>query len=135
MKNVSGIITIALVSSLGLLAAGCDRTKEAEENRAEEKYDNAVAETKQESRDLGDTLEQKADQAGQAIDDAAITTSVKARYLADDLLKGHEISVETNHGVVMLTGKVQNDAAKEKATDIARAVDGVVSVNNELTTN
>ena len=135
MKNVSGIITIALVSSLGLLAAGCDRNKEAEENRAEEKYDNAVAETKQESRDLGDTLEQKADQAGQAIDDAAITTSVKARYLADDLLKGHEISVETNHGVVMLTGKVQNDAAKEKATDIARAVDGVVSVNNELTTN
>jgi len=135
MKNVSGIITIALVSSLGLLAAGCDRNKEAEENRAEEKYDNAVAETKQESRDLGNTLEQKADQAGQAIDDAAITTSVKARYLADDLLKGHEISVETNHGVVMLTGKVQNDAAKEKATDIARAVDGVVSVNNELTTN
>lgn len=135
MKNVSGIVTIALVSSLGLLAAGCDRNEESEANKAEIKFDDPVAETRQESHDLGNTLEQNANQAGQSIDDAAITTSIKTRYLADDLLKGHEISVETNSGVVMLTGKVQDYAAKEKAMAIARVVDGVVSVNNELTTN
>jgi hypothetical protein len=98
MKNVSGIAAIALVSSLGLLAAGCDRNPEPGEQTAGEHVDNAVAETKQESHDLGNTLERKADQAGQAIDDAAITTSIKAKYLADDTLKGHEISVETDHG-------------------------------------
>ncbi len=131
MKNVSSIAAIALASSLALLATGCDR-KPAEQT-AGEKVDNAVADTKQEARDLGNTMERKADQAGQAIDDAAITTSIKGKYLADDTLKGLDISVETQHGVVTLTGSVQSDSAKELATTIAQGVDGVTSVNNQLT--
>ena len=131
MKNVSSIAAIALASSLALLATGCDR-KPAEQT-AGEKVDNAVADTKQEARDLGNTMERKADQAGQAIDDAAITTSIKGKYLADDTLKGLDISVGTQHGVVTLTGSVQSDSAKELATTIAQGVDGVTSVNNQLT--
>lgn len=133
MKNVSGILAITLVSSLALIATGCDRNPEPEERTAGEKYDNAVAETKDEAKDLGNTLERKADQAGQAIDDAAITTSVKSKYLADDTLKGLEISVDTVQGVVTLTGSVQNEAARELATKIAQGTDGVVNVNNSLT--
>lgn len=135
MKNPSSIVAITLVSSLALFAAGCDRNKEPAATTVGEKYDNAVADAKQGASDLGDTLERKADQAGQAIDDAAITTAVKSKYLADDTLKGLDISVETDHGVVMLTGSVQSEAAREHATQIARGVDGVVSVNNELTVN
>ena len=133
MKNVSGILAITLVSSLALIVTGCDRNPEPEERTAGEKYDNAVAETKDEAKDLGNTLERKADQAGQAIDDAAITTSVKSKYLADDTLKGLEISVDTVQGVVTLTGSVQNEAARELATKIAQGTDGVVNVNNSLT--
>ncbi|MBT9566711.1 MAG: BON domain-containing protein [Thiobacillus sp.] len=150
MKNVSGIVAISLVSSLAVFAAGCDRNKEPaansaeqatpeqatpEQGTAEKKYDNAVADTKQGVSDLGNTLERKADQAGQAIDDAAITTAIKGKYLADDTLKGLDISVETDHGVVMLTGSVQNEAARDHATQIAKGVDGVVSVNNQLKVN
>lgn len=131
MKNVSSIAAIALASSLALLATGCDR-KPAEQTSGE-KVDNAVADTKQKANELGDTMERKADQAGQAIDDAAITTSIKAKYLADDTLKGLDISVETQQGVVTLTGSVQSDSAKELATTIAQNVDGVASVNNQLT--
>lgn len=131
MKNVSSIAAIALASSLALLATGCNR-KPADQT-AGEKVDNAVANTKQETRDLGNTMERKADQAGQAIDDAAITTSLKGKYLADDTLKGLDISVETQQGVVTLTGSVQSDSAKELATTIAQGVDGVKSVNNQLT--
>jgi len=131
MKNVSSIAAIALASSLALLATGCDR-KPAEQTSGE-KVDNAVADTKQKANELGDTMERKADQAGQAIDDAAITTSIKAKYLADDTLKGLDISVETQQGVVTLTGSVQSDSAKELATTIAQGVDGVTSVNNQLT--
>jgi len=131
MKNVSSIAAIALASSLALLATGCDR-KPAEQTSGE-KVDNAVADTKQKANELGDTMERKADQAGQAIDDAAITTSIKAKYLADDTLKGLDISVETQQGVVTLTGSVQSDSAKELATTIAQNVDGVTSVNNQLT--
>lgn len=140
MKNVSRIAAITLVSSLALLAVGCDRSDKepaanTTDNTTEQKYDNAVAETKQEARDLGNTLERKADQAGQAIDDVAITTSIKGKYLADDTLKGLDISVETDKGVVKLTGSVQSEAAREHATAIAKGVDGVVNVNNELKVN
>lgn len=135
MKNPSAIVAITLVSGLTLLAAGCDRNKEPAATTAGEKYDNAVTDAKQEASELGDTLERKAGQAGQAIDDTAITTAVKGKYFADDTLKGMDISVETDHGVVTLTGLVQSEAAREQATQIARSVDGVVSVNNSLTVN
>lgn len=143
MKNVSGIVVLTLASSLALLAAGCDRDKapatttttESTSSSAEQSVDSAAADAKEGARDLGNTIEQKADQAGQAIDDAAITTSIKGKYLADDTLKGLDISVETDHGVVMLTGSVQSEAAREHATQIAKGVDGVVSVNNELKVN
>ncbi|MBW8371753.1 MAG: BON domain-containing protein [Thiobacillus sp.] len=132
MKNVSSIAAITLASSLALLATGCDRTPD-EPTTAGEKMDNAVTDSRNAASDMGDTLERKADQAGQAIDDAAITTSVKGKYLVDDTLKGLEISVDTVQGVVKLTGSVQSDSAKELATQIAQTVDGVVSVDNQLT--
>ena len=131
MKNIPSIAVLTLVSSFALLATGCD--KKPADQTAGERMDNAVEQTKQGTQDLGDKIENKADQAGQAIDDTAITTAIKGKYVADDTLKGLDISVETTHGVVMLTGSVQSDAAKELATTIAKGVDGVTSVNNELT--
>lgn len=139
MKKVSGIVALSLVSSLAVFATGCDRDNEpaatTADTTAEQNYDNAVADARQGTEDMGTTLEQKADQAGQAIDDAAITTTIKGKYLADDTLKGLDISVDTDQGVVMLTGSVQDQAARDHATDIAKGVDGVVSVNNELKIN
>lgn len=139
MNKVSGIVTLSLVSSLALIAAGCDRKEETAatntDTSAEQKYDATVAEAEQGTRDLGATLEQKADQAGQAIDDAAITTTIKGKYLADTTLKGLDINVDTDQGVVMLTGTVQDQAARDHATEIAKGVEGVVTVNNELKVN
>lgn len=131
MKSLSRIAAITLASSLALLATGCDRTPE--EPTTGEKADNAAEDVRTEARDLGDTMERKADQAGQAIDDAAITASIKGKYLVDDTLKGLDISVDTEQGVVKLTGSVQSDAAKELATQIAQSAEGVVSVDNQLT--
>ncbi|HWR77783.1 MAG TPA: BON domain-containing protein [Thiobacillus sp.] len=131
MKNLSSIAAITLASSLALLVTGCDRTPE--EPTAGERVDNAAEDVRTEAKDLGDTLERKADQAGQAIDDAAITASIKGKYLVDDTLKGLDISVDTEQGVVKLTGSVQSDAAKELATQIAKSAEGVVSVDNQLT--
>lgn len=131
MKNVSSLAAIILTASLAVFVTGCDR-KPAEQS-AGGAIDHAVEATKQETHDLGNTIEQKADQAGQALDDTAITTSIKTKYFADDTLKGLDISVETVDGVVTLTGAVQNDDAKMLATTIAQGVDGVKSVNNQLT--
>jgi osmotically-inducible protein OsmY len=130
MKNVSTIAAI-LASGLALLATGCDRTPD--EPTAGEKIDNAATDSRDAARDMGDTLERKADQAGQAIDDASITTTIKGKYLVDDTLKGLQIDVDTEQGVVKLSGTVQSDTAKELATQIAQSVEGVVSVDNQLT--
>jgi hyperosmotically inducible protein len=147
-KKTSSIVAITLVSSLALFAAGCDSNKGTATNAdnadnaastssmsdtAGTKLDNATADVKQDAKELGSTMERKADQAGQAIDDTAITTSIKSKYLADDTLKGRDISVKTEHGVVTLTGAVENEAASQHAVEIAKAADGVVTVNNSLT--
>jgi osmotically-inducible protein OsmY len=134
--NGTRIAAIALASSLAVFAAGCDRTGETADNAATD-VDRAADATQNESSevasDMGDTLGNTADRAGQAIDDAAITTAVKGKYLADDTLKGLDISVDTEQGTVRLTGTVQDDAAKERATQIAQGVDGVTNVDNQLT--
>ena len=64
--------------------------------------------------------------------DATITAKVKSKFVADDQLKAHEINVDTKNGVVTLRGSVADPNAKDRATTVAREVEGVTSVNNEL---
>jgi hyperosmotically inducible protein len=61
---------------------------------------------------------------------ASLTTKVKAA-LANDA--GMKINVDSDNGVVTLKGKVNSPDVKKKAGDIAKKVDGVKSVKNELT--
>ncbi len=68
--------------------------------------------------------------AGQTVDDAAITTKIKAKLIKDDILKGFAISVKTFKGEVTLTGAVDTDASRKRAVSIARSVYGVRKVNN-----
>ena len=70
--------------------------------------------------------------AGQVFDDSVITTSVKTKLTEDSETKAHQINVGTQKGVVQLTGFVDSAAMKAKAGDIARSVDGVKSVRNDL---
>jgi osmotically-inducible protein OsmY len=69
---------------------------------------------------------------GEYIDDAVITTKVKAALIEDPLTKAHEINVETFKGVVQLSGFVATHAEATKATELARSVKGVTSVKNDL---
>lgn len=71
--------------------------------------------------------------AGQAIDDAAITASVKAKLLADDRTKGFDVNVDTRNGIVTLKGGADTQAAKLAAGQLAGQAEGVVLVKNELT--
>jgi len=67
--------------------------------------------------------------------DAGITTNVKAKMAADDTVKAYQINVDTNKGVVTLTGTVENPAAKEQAIIIARQTNGVTDVVDQITVN
>ncbi len=66
------------------------------------------------------------------LDDSVITTKVKSAILGEPSLKSLEIGVETYKGRVQLSGFVGSSAEIRKAGDVARGVDGVHSVKNDL---
>ena len=74
----------------------------------------------------------KQESTGEYIDDSVITTKVKSLLAADDFLKSFQISVETYKGTVQLSGFVGSQKAVDKAGEIARSVNGVTSVKNDL---
>ncbi len=69
---------------------------------------------------------------GEYVDDSVITTKVKAAIFGDEMLKSAEINVETFKGAVQLSGFVSSQAAINRAVEVARAVAGVTSVNNDM---
>lgn len=66
------------------------------------------------------------------MDDPAITASVQAKYYGSSAVSGDDIDVDTNQGVVTLQGHVTSEAAHQEAVNLARSVDGVVRVDDEL---
>ncbi|MCX7099339.1 MAG: BON domain-containing protein [Methylococcales bacterium] len=69
---------------------------------------------------------------GEYFDDSAITTKVKASILGDSKLKVFQISVKTFKGIVQLSGFVDSPEVSNRATELARRVQGVKQVNNSL---
>ncbi len=69
---------------------------------------------------------------GEYVDDSVITTKVKAAILNEPGLSVMEINVQTYKGVVQLSGFVTDPANIKKATDVARSVNGVRDVKNDI---
>ena len=74
----------------------------------------------------------KQEGTGEYIDDSVITAKIKAKLAADDFLKSFQIGVESRKGIVQLSGFVNSQNAVDKAGEIARGVEGVKSVKNDL---
>lgn len=69
---------------------------------------------------------------GAYVDDTTITTQVKARFFDNKQVDGSSISVETLNGTVMLSGFAKSPTEKNMAETIARGVNGVRMVRNEI---
>ncbi|BAL96126.1 BON domain-containing protein [Rubrivivax gelatinosus] len=69
---------------------------------------------------------------GEYIDDSAITTAVKAKFVEDKSVDASAISVETLRGEVMLSGFAKSGTEKARAETLARSVNGVKQVKNQL---
>jgi osmotically-inducible protein OsmY len=69
---------------------------------------------------------------GEYVDDSVITTKIKSLLAEEDFLKSFEIGVETRKGIVQLSGFVGSQEAINKAGQIAKSVNGVTSVKNDL---
>ncbi len=69
---------------------------------------------------------------GAYIDDTAITTRVKARFVEDSTVDAASISVETMKGTVQLSGFAKSSDERSRAESIARGVSGVIAVQNRI---
>lgn len=70
---------------------------------------------------------------GTKIDDGIITAQVKAALMADDSVKSADISAVTRDGIVQLSGFVNNQPQIDRALEVARTIEGVSSVSNQMT--
>ena len=83
---------------------------------------------------VGAKINTQSEKAGVTIDDAEITTRVKAAIFAEPGLQTLKISVDTVKGVVTLSGSVESQSNSDRAKALASAVAGVTSVENRLMT-
>lgn len=145
-SNPSGALRrpfVAAVCSVAVLLAlaACGKTDDGK--TVGQSIDSGIAKTEQAAKDAGNAMKdaskdmqaagsQASTTMGEKIDDAVITTSVNASLAKDPDLSAIKINVDTKDGVVTLNGPAPTAAAKDKATDLAKQVKGVVSVNNQL---
>jgi hyperosmotically inducible periplasmic protein len=110
---------------------------ERQGEQAQSRSSQAVSEAKQDAReavqDAKQAGKQASEQAGGAVNDAVITASVNAGLAKDKNLSALKIDVDTSGGRVALHGTAPDAASRDRATEIAQTVKGVVSVDNQLT--
>lgn len=133
----------AVVCSVAVLLALTACGKSDDGKTVGQSIDSGIAKTEQAAKEAGTALKDAAKDAqvsgsqvsttiGEKIDDAVITTSVNASLAKDPDLSAIKINVDTKDGVVTLNGPAPDAAAKDKATELAKQVKGVSSVNNQL---
>jgi len=100
------------------------------------RIDNAIALTRTvegvKSVENGMSLKDGKATVGNSVDDGIVTAKVKSALLADPDVKSFDIAIVTRKGEVQLSGFVDNQAQISRAIDIARGVEGVQGINNEM---
>ena len=93
---------------------------------------NAQAGTTATQSQSGMTNHAMGQKTGAALSDAAITTKVKAKFASDSTVSATKIHVDTDNGVVKLTGTAKSQDEAAKAAEIAKSTEGVASVDNAI---
>jgi osmotically-inducible protein OsmY len=131
LKNLKLVgVTMLLLGGL----AACDKPGPAES--AGKKIDQAAIDVNNKISDtadkVADKLDEQGNKAGVAINDAEITSKVKAAIFAESGLKTLQISVDTVKGIVTLSGSVDTQQSGDRVQALATAVSGVNGVSNHL---
>lgn len=108
IANSKPLLSLTLAGLLGLSMAACDKPRD------------------QSASAPGTSV-------GAAVDDSVLTTKVKSALIADTGVAGSDVKVETRNGEVQLSGVVKSQAQADRAVQIARGMDGVKDVKNNMT--
>lgn len=114
--------------------AACDKPGPAETagKKIDQAADDAGRKIDAAANQFDEKMNEQGTKTGVAIDDAEITTKVKAAIFAEPGLKTLQISVDTVKGVVTLSGSVDTQQNSDRAKALAGAVAGVNAVENRL---
>jgi hyperosmotically inducible periplasmic protein len=134
-------ISLLSISAAAFLLAACDQSQPPtvgeKIDAGIERTQQAATEVKQDAQAAGNEIKQETSQAASDIADGAadvtITAKVKTALAADDQLSALAIDVDTSNMVVTLSGPAPTREAAERATVLAKAVEGVSEVRNQLT--
>lgn len=126
--SVRLLLAAALTAVSGLAAAQPEGAAE----KAGQQIDRTVDKAGQAATDIKESASEKAQSAGEYMDDSAITAKVKYAILRDPDLKVFQIGVTTTDGVVNLTGVVDSQQKIDRAIEVARDIGNVKSVESSL---
>ncbi len=145
-KRLTATAAATLLASLALV--GCNRPADTakvdttttppavvvdrSETAAKQSADAAKRNAEAAVANATDAAKNAGEVAGGKVSDAVITSSVNAELVKDPALSALRIDVDTSGGRVALKGAAPSQAARERATQLASAVKGVVSVDNQL---
>ncbi len=142
MKNMhkSAVAVTAVAALLALGACG----QKQDDTTVGQKVDSAVNKTEQvagevktdatnAAQDAKVAIQNTGEKIADKLDDATITAEVNAGLAKDATLSALKINVDTRDGKVTLKGPAPSADARERATQIAKAVKGVSTVDNQLT--
>jgi hyperosmotically inducible protein len=111
---------------------GIDDPAQRKVGEAAREADAKTDEAQKKAGDAAAKAGDAANRAGEATKDAAITTAVKTKFLADTDISGLRIDVDTKDNVVTLNGTVRTAAEKQRAVKMAGDTEGVKSVVDNL---
>ncbi len=139
------LMTMTAAAVLAAFAlAGCGKTDTSSsandmvkqtEQKAKEigaEASKGVEQVKEASREVAQDAKQASTEVADKVNDAVITSSVKAELVKDPSLSAMKVNVDTAAGRVVLQGSAPTPAARDQAMRLAMAVKGVVSVDNQL---
>jgi hyperosmotically inducible protein len=133
-------LSFLALSAIALLLAACDQSKPPtvgqQIDTGIERSKDAASEAGRDIQAAGQEIKQESARAAAAISEGAadmgITAKVKTALAGDAQLSALSINVDTTNKVVILTGPAPSQAAADRASDLAKAVDGVTEVRNQL---
>lgn len=136
-RPATAVLLLALATLVGCSPATDSHTVGEKLDAAVDKVDDKMEAAKTEVQQGVGQVQQAASEAMaaavQAASDTTITAGIKGSLAAADDLKVLDIHVSTVAGRALLSGSAPDAAARDHAGKIALAVDGVVSVDNQLT--
>lgn len=134
MRTSDKFKCIGISLLLGVTLSACDKPGPAEQagKTIDQTVSQAASKVGETVDKAGANLAKQGEKTGVAINDAEITTKVKAAILAEPGLKSLQISVETVKGVVTLSGSADSQSNSDRAKALAGAVSDVLNVENQL---